>query len=67
MDPTTVELTRQEILRRLDEGAQRRRGLSAEQLIRGYRKGTLEDPCSLVDLLALADLLEDDDPLFAAA
>ena len=31
MDPTTVELTRQEILRRLDEGAQRRRGRSEQE------------------------------------
>lgn len=56
-----VELTRDDIVRRLEEGAQRRRGLSAAGLLRQYYAGTLEDPCSLADLLV--DLLEDDDPL----
>lgn len=67
MDKTVVELTREDILKRLESGAQRRRALSATELIRQYRKGTLDDPCSIADLLALTDLLEDDDPLFAAA
>lgn len=62
-----VELTRDDIVRRLEEGAQRRRGLSATELLRQYYAGTLEDPCSLADLLALVDLLEDDDPLRRAA
>ncbi len=67
MDTTVVELTRGELLCRLEAGAQRRRGLSARDLLRLYRAGTLEEPCEVADLLALADLLPDDDPLFAAA
>jgi hypothetical protein len=61
-----IELTRDDIIRRLEAGAQRRVGLSAAELVRRYRSGTLEDPCSLADLLALVALLEDDDPLLVS-
>jgi hypothetical protein len=67
MDATVVELTREELLRRLEEGARRRRGVSARELLRLYRSGSLEEPCAVADLLALADLLPDDDPLLAVA
>ena len=67
MEPTTIELTREDILRRLETGAWHRRGMSARDLLRLYRAGKLEDPCEVADLLALADLLPDDDPLFCAA
>jgi hypothetical protein len=64
---TILELKRDEIVTRLEKGAQHRRGLSAQELVRRYRAGKLEDPCEVADLLALADLLPDDDPLFVAA
>ncbi len=67
MERTTVELTRDDIIQRLEAGARRRRGLSAYQLITSFRSGELEEPCDVADLLALADLLPDTDPLFAAA
>lgn len=67
MDRTTVQLTREEILRRLETGARQRRGMSAGEMLSRYRRGLLEDPCDVADLLALADLLRADDPLFAAA
>lgn len=68
MDNTPVlELTREEIIRRIEEGARRRRGLSAHELLRRYRAGTLEEPGEVADLLALAHLLAEDDPLLAAA
>jgi hypothetical protein len=41
--------------------------MSAHDLLQLYRAGRLEDPCDVIDLLALADLLREDDPLFAAA
>ncbi len=66
MEQTVLELTRNEILRRLEAGAGRRRGLSAHELLRLYRTGKLEEPCGVADLLALADLLPDNDPLLAA-
>lgn len=62
-----VELTREDILKRLEDGAQRRRGLSARELVFRYRRGVLDEPCEVADLLALADLLREDDALFAAA
>jgi hypothetical protein len=60
-----LELTREEILDRLERGAQRRRGITARDLVRSYRAGTLDDPGAVADLLALAYLLPEDDPIFA--
>lgn len=62
-----LELTREEILRRIEEGARRRRGMSARELLHAWRTGTLEEPGEVADLLALAHLLAEDDPLLAAA
>lgn len=60
-----LELSREEIIQRIDHGAQRRRRMSGQELIRAYRAGRLEDPGAVADLLALADLLPEDDELFA--
>jgi hypothetical protein len=65
--PAGVEYTRREILDRLEQGAQTRRGISAAKLLRAYRDGTLEEPGEVADLLALSDLLADNDPIFDAA
>lgn len=62
-----LELSRDEILRRIEEGAQRRRGISARELLHAWRTGTLEEPGEVADLLALAHLLAEDDPVLAAA
>jgi len=62
-----IELTRDEIIKRIDRGAQRRLHTSAKDLVRRYRAGKLEDPGSVADLLALANLLPDNDPLFGNA
>ena len=59
-----LELTREEILDRIERGAQRRRKMCARDLIRAYRAGQLDDPGGVADLLALANLLPDDDPIF---
>ena len=64
---TTVELTREEIIAQLEEGAQRRRGISARELLSAYRAGRLDQPGDVLDLLGLAWLLPEDDPLFADA
>jgi len=66
MEQTVLELTREQILARLEEGAGRRRRLSARDMLRLYRDGQLDEPCDVADLLALADLLPENDPVFAA-
>ena len=63
--PQDRVLTREEIVRLVDEGARARRGTSGEELIRAYRAGRLKEPCAVMDLLGLAFLLDEDDPLHA--
>jgi len=60
-----LQLTRSQLISRIERGA-KQRGLlySAEDLIRAYRQGQLEDPRAVADLVGLASLLPDDDPLF---
>lgn len=65
-DGSILELTREEIVERIEEGARRRRGMSARDLIRAYLEGRLENPGEVADLLVLADLLAEDDTLVAA-
>jgi len=61
------ELSRDEIVRRLEQGAQQVLGISAEEMVRRYRQGELEDPGEVIEFLILASLLAKDDPLFAPA
>lgn len=58
----SIELSRDEIVDRLEEGA-RHYGMTAAQMLRAYYVGDLEDPSAVADLLALASLLNDDDAL----
>ena len=58
--------TRDEILTRMEAGAQFRLHMSAAEFVRSYREGRTEDPGQVADLLALAHLLPDDIPLFVA-
>jgi len=67
MNPVTAteqELTRDEIVASIDECVRRRRGMSARELLSAYRAGTLDDPGDVADLIALSDLLDEDDPVF---
>ncbi|MBI4602713.1 MAG: hypothetical protein HY721_12215 [Planctomycetes bacterium] len=59
-------LTRAEVVKLIDRGARKRRAMSAEELVSRYRAGTLYDPGEVADLLGLASLLAEDDPLFVA-
>lgn len=61
-----LELTREEIVERLERGAQRRLGMSAQEMVDAYRSCTLKDLGRVADLLALASLLSKDDPLFVS-
>jgi hypothetical protein len=61
-----LELSRGEIIGMIETEARRRRGLTASQLVRAYAEGMLEAPGEVADLLALADLLPEGDPLFGS-
>lgn len=59
------DISRDEIVRTLEQGAQARLGISAQAMIDRYHAGELEDAGAVADLLALAYLLPESDPLFA--
>ena len=61
----TYDLTRDEIVALIHEKAAR---LSVDpvQIIAAHRRGELDQWAMYADILALAELLEDDDALFAA-
>jgi hypothetical protein len=58
-----VRLSRNEIVRRIEEGARERCGVSARALLRKYRMGKI-DRGGIADLLALSNLLRKNDPIF---
>jgi hypothetical protein len=65
--PETVavqEVSREEIIRTIDELARKRRGMSAHQLLCAYRAGRLEISGDVTDLLVYSDLLSPNDPIF---
>ena len=64
MNGQLLELSRAEIVDQIERGAQRRRHMGAGELVRAYRAGRLEDAGEVADLLALANLLPETDPLF---
>jgi hypothetical protein len=66
-DGAVIELNRDEIVQRIEQGARRRLRMSASELVQAYRSGRLKDPGAVADLLALASLLAESDPLFAPA
>ncbi|TME44855.1 MAG: hypothetical protein E6I60_16260 [Chloroflexi bacterium] len=59
MNESEVELSREEILALVDEGARHRLGIPGEELLELYRRGQLRDLGEVGDLLVLATLLED--------
>jgi len=65
METQLLELSRDQIVARIERGAKSRGVfLAAPELLQQYREGRLEDPAAVADLVALAALLPDDDPLF---
>jgi len=62
-----LELSRDQIVAQLEKESQRRLGMSADKFLLLYRLGRIPDPGSVGDLVVLADLLSDDDPLITAA
>ena len=59
VNESEVELSRQEILALINEGARQRLGISGDELLEVYRRGKLRDLGEVADLLVLATLLED--------
>ena len=64
LPPPPVDWTRDQILGFIEFQARKRRGISGAELLASYRAGTLESPGEVADLIALANLLLDDDPIF---
>ena len=56
---TEFELDADYIREHLDREAQRRRGISGQELLARFERGELEEPGQVADLLALADLLRE--------
>jgi hypothetical protein len=67
MNSEVFELTRDQIAARIEDGAWRRFGVHADEMMRRYRSGALKDYGRVADLLSLAQLLDKDDPLFVPA
>ena len=63
MGTPVLELSRDEIVARIEDGARSRTGLSAGEMVRRYLAAQLDDPGQVADLLALARLLPENDPL----
>jgi hypothetical protein len=63
---STVEFTRDELIAEIDRDARKTVGMSAGQLAIAYRARTLLQPWAVADLIALLNLLPDNDPLFEA-
>jgi hypothetical protein len=59
-----IELSREELIRRIEGEARRRLHMSAQDLVRCYRAGRLQDPGGVADIIALSNLLPDNDPIF---
>ncbi len=62
-----VQLTREQIIGYADKEARRRTGRSIQEIVNLWRHRQLEDEGEVADLLALLDLLPDDDEIFRAA
>lgn len=59
-------LTRSDIVATLEREARARRPMSAADFVAEYRAGRLVEPGEVADLIGLAYLLGDDDPLTKA-
>jgi len=65
VEPSAVqEVSRDEVIRVIDEMARQRRGVSAAELLCAYRSGKLQQTGDVADLLVYSDLLSPEDPIF---
>lgn len=61
----SYEMTRQEIVELIEKKCARM-NVEPGKLLRAYRRGDLEDFGEYADILALSELLEEDDALFTS-
>ena len=59
-----IELTQEEIVERIKNGAHSRLRMSAEEMVSAFREGRIEEPGYVIDLLSLAGMLDTDHPLY---
>jgi len=52
-----IVLTAEQLMERLDAGAQERLGMTGSEMVSAYAQGRLPDASRVADLLVLADLL----------
>lgn len=57
--------TREEIVAYIDGQARKRLKATARDMLRAWREGRLDVAGEVADLLVLADMLPEDDPIFA--
>lgn len=63
-DIDCVEITQAEIVERMEIGAFKRLSMTAEDMVRAFRAGDLEDWSYVIDLISMAGMLDTDHPLF---
>lgn len=66
-DVPIIELSRDDIVHQIDAAAHDRRGMSGSELLTAFAEGRLDDPGDVADILVIADLLPDDDPIKGGA
>ena len=64
--PSVLKLSREEILGQIERAAQERLHMSGAEMLRCYKAGRLRDLGSVADVIVLANLLAEDDPIFAS-
>jgi hypothetical protein len=64
--PSVLTLSREEILSRIDCAAQQRLRMSGPEMLRAYKAGRLMDLGSVADVIVLANLLAENDPVFVS-
>lgn len=64
METPLLDLNRDQIVTRMERGAKQRLNMGVQDFVTQYRAGRLPDPGRVADLVALAALLHDTDPLF---
>lgn len=63
-EASELVLSREQIIDLMDALAKERREMPGAEIVHLYRGGLLDAPGEVMDILCLADLLDEDDPYF---